>query len=73
MSYVEGDREVQDWIHNASLVKVVDGDFHGTGKSYSPGWKGKCVLVKYSWQQSTKRPFINTLGSVCGSALPLGP
>lgn len=51
MSYVEGDREVQDWIYNASLLKVIDGDFYGTGKSYPPGWKGKCVLVKYSWQQ----------------------
>ena len=51
MSYVEGDREVQDWVYNASLVKVIDGDFYGTGKSYPPGWKGKCVLVKYSWQQ----------------------
>ncbi len=56
MSYVENDREVQDWIHNAALLTVVDGDFYGTGKTYPPGWKGKCVLVKYSWQQRDKAP-----------------
>jgi lipopolysaccharide transport system ATP-binding protein len=53
MSYVEGDKEVQDWVHHAALVTVLDGDFYGTGKSYPPGWKGKCVLVKYSWQRSS--------------------
>ncbi len=53
MSYVESDREVQDWIHNASLLVVVDGDFYGTGKTYPPNWRGKCVLVKYDWEQSS--------------------
>lgn len=51
MSYVESSRDVQDWIHNAALLTVVDGDFYGTGKAYPPGWRGKCVLVKYSWTQ----------------------
>ncbi|MBA3753186.1 MAG: ABC transporter ATP-binding protein [Nitrospira sp.] len=54
MSYVESNREVQDWIHNAALLTVVDGDFYGTGKAYPPGWRGKCVLVKYSWKQGEK-------------------
>ena len=57
MSYVENDREMQDWIHNASLLTVVDGDFYGTGKTYPPGWRGKCVLVKYSWHRETRPPF----------------
>jgi lipopolysaccharide transport system ATP-binding protein len=56
MSYVESAREVQDCIHNATLLTVVDGDFYGTGKTYPPGWRGKCVLVRYSWQQKEKIP-----------------
>ena len=51
MSYVESAREVQDWLHQAGLVTVVDGDFYGTGKSYPPNWRGKCVLVPFDWQQ----------------------
>ena len=54
MSYVENDREVQDWVHNAGLLSVVDGDFYGTGKSYPPNWRGKSVLVKYDWQQTNR-------------------
>lgn len=54
MSYVESNRDVQDWIHNAALLTVVDGDFYGTGKTYPPGWRGKCVLVQYSWKQRDK-------------------
>ena len=50
MSYVESDRDIQDWVHNAALLPVVDGDFYGTGKAYPPGWQGKCVLVKYQWR-----------------------
>ena len=66
MSYVESDKEVQDWIHNASLLTVVDGDFYGTGKSYPPNWRGKCVLVKYSWQQQSHATF-QTSPSECDS------
>jgi lipopolysaccharide transport system ATP-binding protein len=51
MSYVESAREVQDWLHQAALVTVVDGDFYGTGKSYPPNWRGKCVLVPFDWRQ----------------------
>ncbi|MGC3974426.1 MAG: polysaccharide ABC transporter ATP-binding protein [Nitrospira sp.] len=54
MSYVESDKEVQDCIQHAALVDVVDGDFYGTGKSYPPGWRGKCVLVRYDWRQTSK-------------------
>lgn len=54
MSYVESDKEVQDCIQHAALVNVVDGDFYGTGRSYPPGWRGKCVLVKYDWRQTSK-------------------
>lgn len=56
MSYVESDKEVQDCIQHATIVNVVDGDFYGTGKSYPPGWRGKCVLVKYDWCQMSKVP-----------------
>lgn len=52
MSYVESDKDVQDWLQSAALISVVDGDFYGTGKAYPPGWQGKCVLVRYSWKQN---------------------
>jgi len=47
--FLEVDREVQDWIENASKLNVVDGDFYGSGRLYPPGWKGKGVLVDHSW------------------------
>ncbi len=46
MSSVESDEEVQDWVHSAGLLPIVDGDFYGTGKSDPPKWKGKSVLIK---------------------------
>ena len=46
MSYVESDKGVQDWVHSAGLLSIVDGDFYGTGKSDPPKWKGKSVLIK---------------------------
>lgn len=52
MSYVESERDVQDWVHNAAILTVVDGDFYGTGKTYPPGWQGKSVLVKHRWRQN---------------------
>ena len=54
MSYVESDKEMQDWVHNAGLISVVDGDFYGTGKSYPPNWQGKSVLIKYDWTQTAR-------------------
>ncbi|HQR14711.1 MAG: ABC transporter ATP-binding protein [Nitrospira sp.] len=54
MSYVERDKEVQDWVHGASLLSVVDRDFYGTGKSYPPNWRGKSVLIKYDWTQTAR-------------------
>ncbi|WP_447600703.1 ABC transporter ATP-binding protein [Nitrospira sp. Nam80] len=56
MSFVESDRDIQDWVHNAALLSVVDGDFYGTGKTYPPGWQGKCVLVKYNWKVTETVP-----------------
>ncbi len=56
MSFVESDQDIQDWIHNAALLPVVDGDFYGTGKTYPPGWQGKCVLVKYNWRITETLP-----------------
>lgn len=43
MSYVESDKEVQEWVYSAGLSSVVDGDFYGTGKSDPPNWRGKSV------------------------------
>ncbi|HET6674940.1 MAG TPA: ABC transporter ATP-binding protein, partial [Nitrospiraceae bacterium] len=60
MSFVESDRDIQDWIHNAALLPVVDGDFYGTGKTYPPGWQGKCVLVKYNWRVTETLPVAAT-------------
>jgi lipopolysaccharide transport system ATP-binding protein len=56
VSFVESDRDIQDWVHNAALLSVVDGDFYGTGKTYPPGWQGKCVLVKYNWKVTETVP-----------------
>jgi lipopolysaccharide transport system ATP-binding protein len=56
MSFVESDRDIQDWVHNAALLSVIDGDFYGTGKTYPPGWQGKCVLVKYNWKVTETVP-----------------
>ena len=43
MSYVESDKEAQDWVHSAGLLSILDGDFYGTGKSDPPNWRGKSV------------------------------
>lgn len=40
----------QDWVDDAALLDVVDGDFYGTGKLYPDGWQGEVVLVRHSWK-----------------------
>lgn len=47
--FLEVNREVEDWIHGAAIVSVVDADFFGTGKIYPEGWRGKGVLVPHQW------------------------
>jgi len=47
--FLEVNREVEDWIHNAIELNVVDGDFYGAGRLYPDGWRGKGVLVPHRW------------------------
>ena len=49
--YVESDRVVQDYLNDACMIDVVDGDFYGTGKVLHPGARTGSVLVKHSWEQ----------------------
>jgi lipopolysaccharide transport system ATP-binding protein len=46
-SYLEGNREMQDWVETAAELRVIDADFFGTGKLHYPGWEGKTVLVRH--------------------------
>lgn len=49
--YVGSKEGVQDYLNDASVIDVIDGDFYGTGKLHHEGWQGVSVLVKHSWQQ----------------------
>jgi lipopolysaccharide transport system ATP-binding protein len=42
----------QDWVDDAAILEVSDGDYYGTGKLYPTGWQGKVVLVRHSWQMT---------------------
>lgn len=48
--FIESNRIVQDFIEAGAILKVIDGDFYGTGRNYPPGWEGKTVLVKHKWK-----------------------
>lgn len=47
--YVESDLVTQDFLNDASVIEVIDGDFYGSGKLVHSGWQGTSVLVKHSW------------------------
>ena len=47
--YVESDRTMQDFVNDASVIQVIDGDYFGTGKVHHEGWEGLSVLVRHSW------------------------
>ncbi len=49
--YVGDNQGVQDFLNDASVIDVIDGDFYGTGKLHHEGWEGVSVLVKHSWTQ----------------------
>jgi lipopolysaccharide transport system ATP-binding protein len=49
--FAEAAQVIQDWVHHAALLPVVDGDFYGTGRNYPPGWKGETVLIPFRWRQ----------------------
>lgn len=48
-TFVETNKEIQDWVLDAADLPVIDGDFYGTGRNYPKGWDGKTVLVKHKW------------------------
>jgi lipopolysaccharide transport system ATP-binding protein len=49
--YLESNSEMQDWLMDAAVMSVVDGDYYGTGRNYpSALWRGATVLVKYHWK-----------------------
>ncbi|MFN0108192.1 MAG: ABC transporter ATP-binding protein [Blastocatellia bacterium] len=47
--FLEVNGVVEDWLHKAIELPVVDGDFYQTGRLYSPGWQGKGVLAPHTW------------------------
>jgi lipopolysaccharide transport system ATP-binding protein len=54
-TFLETGKDIQDWVHGAAEMHVVDGDFYGTGRLYPNGWAGKNVLVDHSWRVSQER------------------
>ena len=57
-TWIEGNRELQDWVETAAELTVIDGDFYGTGKLHYPGWEGTTVLVRHRFRHVS---FPNTL------------
>lgn len=49
--YVGTKDGVQDYLNDATVIDVIDGDFYGTGKLHHEGWQGVSVLVNHSWTQ----------------------
>jgi lipopolysaccharide transport system ATP-binding protein len=49
--YVGNKDGVQDYLNDATVIDVIDGDFYGTGKLHHEGWQGVSVLVNHSWTQ----------------------
>lgn len=47
--YVEGSNIVQDYLNNASLINVINGDFFKIGKIMHNSREGAAVLVSHSW------------------------
>lgn len=47
--FFEVSNEIEDWLHQAVELEVIDGDYYGTGRLYPKGWQGKGVLVPYTW------------------------
>ena len=52
VNFFVGSKEgVQDYLNDASVIHVIDGDYYGTGKLHHEGWQGVSVLVRHSWEQ----------------------
>jgi lipopolysaccharide transport system ATP-binding protein len=53
-TYIETNKEIQDWVIDAAEMSVIDGDYYGTGRNYPSGWRGgESVLIKFSWAQKS--------------------
>lgn len=50
-TFISSGEQVLDWVDDALLFRVSDGDFYGSGKLYHPDWQGRCVHVHHSWQR----------------------
>jgi lipopolysaccharide transport system ATP-binding protein len=49
-TYIESKNEIMDWVSDAAEMRIIDGDYYGTGKNYPSAWRGGMgVLVKFSW------------------------
>jgi lipopolysaccharide transport system ATP-binding protein len=48
--FFEANKIIEDRLFQEIYIDVIDGDFYGTGKSYSQGWQGKGVLVNHLWK-----------------------
>ena len=53
-TFLEAGKDIQDWVHGAAEMNVIDGDFYGTGRLYPKHWAGKNVLVDHSWRISQR-------------------
>jgi lipopolysaccharide transport system ATP-binding protein len=54
-SYIEGNKEIQDWVIDAAELSVIDGDYYGTGRNYPSEWQGGVgVLIKFFWKNTEK-------------------
>jgi lipopolysaccharide transport system ATP-binding protein len=54
--YLGSSHGVQDYLNDASVIEVIDGDFYGSGKLHHEGWEGVSVLVNHSWRQHEGSP-----------------
>jgi lipopolysaccharide transport system ATP-binding protein len=54
--YVGSNMGVEDFLNDASVIEVIDGDFYGSGKLHHEGWEGVSVLVQHSWKLHQASP-----------------
>jgi len=47
--YIESNSEILDWVEEAFVFDVIDGDFFGFGKNYPDGWNGNTVLINHKF------------------------
>jgi hypothetical protein len=49
-TYIEGNKEIQDLVIDATEPSAIDGDYYGAGKNYLHGWGGGIgVLIHFHW------------------------